>query len=249
GLPLIAVPTTSGTGSEVTPWATFWNKSIKKKYSLSHKLMFSNHAVVDPELTLTLPLSVTASTAFDAVAHALEAFWSKFSNPISDIYALEALGLVANNLKALMDNPDNIELRSCMSSAALYAGLAFSNTKTTAVHSVSYPMTLYYNIPHGAACALLLGEFLVFNKSHITSVKLSRLDHVLGCENVFQIKELLKQLADDTGLPITLKQAGIPPEGVEVIVKEGFHPERVHNNPRKLTPHYLKEMLNSVSGF
>lgn len=246
GLPFIAIPTTSGTGSEVTPWATFWDKELKKKYSLSHELMFPTHAIVDPLLTLSLPPMVTASTGFDAFSHSIEAFWSKFSNPVSDIYALKSMKLVMDNLSAAMNSPRNLEARSNMARASLYAGLAFSNTKTTAVHSVSYPMTLYYGVPHGTACALILGAFLMFNRDYINRDKQSALLDTLGYGNLEELSQGVKKLAEKLGLPINLKEAGIPAEGMEVILQEGFHPERVFNNPRELTRDNLRLMLESI---
>ena len=246
GVPFIAIPTTSGTGSEVTPWATIWDNQQKKKYSLAHEQMFPEYAIIDPQLTLSLPAKVTAYTAFDALSHALEAFWSKFSNPISDLFAIKSISLVMNNLAELMSNLQNLELRSRLAKASLYAGLAFSNTKTTAVHAVSYPMTLYYGIPHGIACSLTLGEFLMFNKNYIKSDKLENLLDVLGYADVNEMKHGLDELAKEVHIPISLKEAGIPKEGIEVILEEGFHPERVTNNPRELTKTKLKNILEGI---
>jgi len=246
GIPFIGIPTTSGTGSEVTPWATFWDKQKKKKYSISHELMFAKYAIVDPQLTLGLPPKVTASTGFDAISHSLEAFWSRFSNPVSDIFAVKSIYLAMANLTEAVENPMNIEARSAMSKASLYAGLAFSNTKTTAVHSVSYPMTLYYDIPHGVACALLLPEFLMFNENHIDKDKVKSLLDNLQCSDISKLKLRLLELAKRIGLPVTLKEAGIPRDGITVLLEEGFHPDRVFNNPRELTSSDLKGILERM---
>ena len=246
GAPFIAIPTTSGTGSEVTPWATIWDNQRKKKHSLAHELMFPKFAIVDPKLTLSLPAKITAYTAFDALSHALEAFWSKYSNPVSNLFAVKSIGLVMNNLSDLMSNLQNLELRSKLAKASLYAGLAFSNTKTTAVHAVSYPMTLYYGIPHGIACSLTLREFLMFNKNYINRDKLENLLDVLGYADVNEMKRGLDELAKEVHIPISLEEAGIPKEGIEVILEEGFHPERVTNNPRKLTKTELRRILENI---
>lgn len=246
GVPFIAIPTTSGTGSEVTPWATIWDNLKKKKHSLAHELMFPEYAIIDPQLTLSLPAKITAYTAFDALSHAFEAFWSKYSNPVSDLFAVKSISLVMSNLSELMCDLQNLELRSKLVKASLYAGLAFSNTKTTAVHAVSYPMTLYYGIPHGIACSLTLGEFLIFNKDYISPEKLEHLLDVLGCTDINELKRKLDELVKKVYLPTFLKEAGIPKEGIEVILDEGFHPERVANNPRELTKTELKQILEGI---
>jgi phosphonate metabolism-associated iron-containing alcohol dehydrogenase len=248
GLPFIAIPTTSGTGSEVTPWATLWDSENRRKYSLSDVLMYPSYAIVDPVLTLSLPPYVTAYTAFDALSHALEAFWSRFSNPISDLYAVEAVRLVLQHLKHVMTDLSNLVHRTGLARASLYAGMAFSNTKTTAVHAVSYPMTLHYGMPHGVACALTLPEFWRYNLEAIEAGKTARLLSAVGLSNPYKFVDRVESIRQEVGLPCTLRAAGIPQEGIEVILNEGFHPERVVNNPRHLTRDDLRNILEKVYG-
>jgi len=153
---LIAVPTTAGTGSEVTPWATVWDRAAGRKHSLHLAETWPEAAVVDPELMLTLPASVTVQSGLDALSHALEAIWNVNANPISDAHAVAAAREAIATLPALIAEPDNRELRSRMALAALRAGLAFSNTKTALAHSISYEMTLRFRLPHGIACSFTL---------------------------------------------------------------------------------------------
>jgi phosphonate metabolism-associated iron-containing alcohol dehydrogenase len=153
---LIAVPTTSGTGSEVTPWATIWNRADGKKYSLHLPQTWPETAIVDPELMLTLPDSITVQSGLDALSHALESIWNVNANPISDIFAVAAAREVIATLPALLDKPMDAPLRAQMALAALKAGLAFSNTKTALAHSISYEMTLRFGLPHGIACSFTL---------------------------------------------------------------------------------------------
>jgi phosphonate metabolism-associated iron-containing alcohol dehydrogenase len=154
---LIAVPTTAGTGSEVTPWATVWDRSVKmKKYSLHLKETWPEAAVVDPELMLTLPASVTLQSGLDALSHALESIWNVNANPVSDTFATSAAREMMVTLPALMSDLGNVELRASASLAALKAGFAFSNTKTALAHSISYEMTLHHGLPHGIACSFTL---------------------------------------------------------------------------------------------
>ena len=153
---LIAVPTTAGTGSEVTPWATIWDRAANRKHSLHLAETWPEAAIVDAELMLTLPKGVTVQSALDALSHALESIWNVNANPISDTFAVAAAREVMATLPALLERPGDVELRSRMALAALKAGMAFSNTKTALAHSISYEMTLRFGLPHGIACSFTL---------------------------------------------------------------------------------------------
>ena len=154
--PLIAIPTTAGTGSEVTPWATIWDRGAGKKYSLHLDETWAEAALVDPSLTLSLPAGPTLAAGLDALSHALESIWNVNANPVSDTHAVSAARAVLATLPALVGDLGNLELRRRMSLAALQAGLAFSNTKTALAHSISYDMTLRHGLPHGIACSFTL---------------------------------------------------------------------------------------------
>lgn len=153
---LVAVPTTAGTGSEVTPWATVWDKAAARKYSLHLPETWPEAAIVDPDLMLTLPASVTVQSGLDALSHALESIWNVNANPVSDTFAVAAAREVIATLPALLASPQDRGLRARMALAALKAGLAFSNTRTALAHSISYEMTLRFGLPHGIACSFTL---------------------------------------------------------------------------------------------
>jgi len=157
-LALIAVPTTAGTGSEVTPWATLWDRSraAPKKYSLHTGCTWPEAALVDPSLTLSAPAAVTRNSALDALSHALESLWNVNSNPVSDTLAVEAARTVIATLPGLLGDPSSRERRTSMSRASMTAGLAFSNTRTALAHAISYEMTLRHGLPHGLACSFTL---------------------------------------------------------------------------------------------
>lgn len=157
-LPLLAVPTTAGTGSEVTPWATLWDRSsaVPKKYSLHVRETWPEAALVDPALTLSAPAAVIRNSALDALSHALESIWNVNHNPVSDALAVAAARGVLATLPPLLAAPAAQDLRVAMSRASLLAGLAFSNTRTALAHSVSYEMTLRHGLPHGLACSFTL---------------------------------------------------------------------------------------------
>jgi phosphonate metabolism-associated iron-containing alcohol dehydrogenase len=154
--PIIAIPTTSGTGSEVTSWATVWDTVAMKKYSLACETLYPETALVDPLLTLGLPRAVTISTGLDALSHALESIWNVNANPVSGSLAEVAAREVLEALPLLADDLGSEALRTRLARASLFAGLAFSNTRTALAHALSYHLTLHHGVPHGIACSFSL---------------------------------------------------------------------------------------------
>jgi len=154
--PIVAVPTTAGTGSEVTSWATVWDTTGQRKHSLARAALYPSHAVVDPDLMLGIPRELTISTGLDALSHALESIWNRNANAVSTNHAVFAATELLDGLPRLTVDLANAGLRARVARAALFAGLAFSNTKTALAHSVSYPITLRHGIPHGLACSFTL---------------------------------------------------------------------------------------------
>lgn len=157
---LIAIPTTAGTGSEVTPWATVWDQESQRKHSLHQACTWPEAALIDPLLMTSLPAGATLASGLDAFSHALESIWNVHRNPLSMQLAEQAARSVLATLPALMQQLDSVPLRSAMAEAALQAGLAFSNTKTALAHSLSYDITLQHGVPHGIACSFSLPMIL-----------------------------------------------------------------------------------------
>ncbi|MEQ6475271.1 iron-containing alcohol dehydrogenase PsrA [Comamonas sp. wu1-DMT] len=153
---LIAIPTTAGTGSEVTPWATIWDQAAGQKYSLHQSCTWPEAAVIDAELMISLPAGATLASGLDALSHALESIWNVNRNPVSMALAVQSARRTLATLPALMQDLGSAQLRSEMAEAALMAGLAFSNTKTALAHSLSYDITLQHGVPHGLACSFSL---------------------------------------------------------------------------------------------
>jgi alcohol dehydrogenase class IV len=155
---LWCAPTTSGTGSEVTPWATLWDldaqPAVKRSWSSSQG--FADQAWIDPNLTLTCPEGLTRDTALDTLAHALESIWNHHANAITRPLAVRSARIVLQTLPPLMNKPQDQDLRGQMSQASLLAGLAMSQTQTALAHALSYDLTLHENLPHGHACAVWL---------------------------------------------------------------------------------------------
>lgn len=155
-VPLIAIPTTAGTGSDVTCWATVWDTDGGKKHSLELPDLFPERALIDPELMQGLPRGLTISTGLDALSHALESLWNRNANPVSTNHAIAAARIILDVLPAVAENPGDLGLRTRMAQGALFAGLAFSNTRTALAHSLSYPIKLRHGVPHGLACSFSL---------------------------------------------------------------------------------------------
>ncbi|SKB76675.1 phosphonoacetaldehyde reductase [Daejeonella lutea] len=159
-IPLVAIPTTSGSGSEVTPFATIWDSETSNKYSLTGELVFPTCAILDPELVLSLPAEETLNTALDSISHALESIWNKNRSPLSECLAISSLQYALQALPGLLGHPYDISSRTKMQTGSLLAGLAISQTRTAIAHSISYPLTLKLGIPHGLACGFTLTELI-----------------------------------------------------------------------------------------
>jgi alcohol dehydrogenase len=159
-LPLIAAPTTAGTGSEVTCWATIWDREASAKHSLAHPGLYPRTAIIDAMLTLEKPADLTRASGLDTLSHALESIWNRNVNPVSARHAVDAARSVRHVLPRVLDRPGDVGLRTAMAEAALVAGLAFSNTKTAIAHNISYPLTLEHGVAHGVACSFTLPHIL-----------------------------------------------------------------------------------------
>ena len=228
--PVIAIPTTAGTGSEVTMWATVWDMEEKKKYSLSHTKLYPKTALLDPELTLTLPEKETIYSGLDALSHAMESIWNKNHNPVSDTFALKAITLIYDYLPELRSNLTNTVLRTHILRASLFAGLAFSNTKTALAHSISYPLTAHFGLPHGLACALPLPHLLRFNALKVAKrIKIMAEAFRADTTTESMISELTK-LFERTGVSLSLSDYGIDKTQAELIANSAFTPGRADNN-------------------
>jgi len=245
GIYFIAVPTTAGTGSEVTPWATVWDTENKNKYSLSSLLMFPKLAIVDPALTDSLPAKVTSETGIDALAQAIEAYWSVNHNIVSDQFALKSIKLSMDNIGRLTGN-DNKKLRNNMAKASLLSGLAFSNTQTTICHSISYPLTIYFNISHGQAVALTLPLFIEYIIPAIEKERRDILLQNLLAKDESEAREVVASLIKKAGLSTRFSDLGISKKDIKMIVDKGLNPEIARNSPRIPNPIELERMLNSI---
>lgn len=244
-LPLVAIPTTAGTGTEVTQYASVTDEKLKRKLSLSHEYIHPDMAIVDPRLTVSMPKFVTATTGLDALSQCIEAYWSKFHTPVSDIFAVKGTEIIFRSLVNAFLFPKNVKFREQMILASLFSGIAISITRTTIVHSVSYPLTVHFKVPHGLACSLTLPSFIKFN-SKVVRGRIWDIARTVGATTIGEFIRKVEELISNVGLPDRLSAVGVEKEDIELIVKEGFRPDRANNNPRKVTEEELRQILLDI---
>jgi len=237
---LVCIPTTSGTGSEVSPNAIFVNNQGEKIGVISPYLV-PDAAYIDPVLTVSLPREITAATGIDALTHCLEAYTNKFAHPFVDLYALEGVRIIAKYLKRACDDGADLEARSQVALGSMYGGMCLGPVNTAAVHALSYPLGVEYHIPHGLSNALLLPYVMEFN-IEADAGRYERIAEVLGAEKKSNPKEtalegvkILKQLITDCGLPISLSQTAVKEESIAKLAEEAVKVQRLlKNNIREI---------------
>ena len=255
GVPMVAIPTTAGSGSEATHFAVVYLDKIK--YSVAHEYMLPDIAIIDPELTYSMPPKLTAVTGIDALSQAIESYWSVNSTDESKAYAREAIELVMQNLERSVHKPSP-ETRYAMSQAANLAGQAINISKTTAPHALSYTITSYFGVPHGHAVGLPLGEFLIYNarvsNRDITDSRgmeyvrrtISEINHLLGTHSATASREKISGLMERIGVGTRLCKLGIDGEANRNLIADSMNFERVVNNPRKVTKNAVVEILSRI---
>lgn len=242
GLKTILIPTTAGTGSEVTPIVILSDHHEKLKKGVVSPYLFPSCALLDPELTLGLPPAVTAATGMDALIHALEAYTSKNATAMSDVLAREAIGLVFHNIRTAYANGENLEARSNMLRGSLLAGMAFANAGVTAVHAFAYPIGAEFHIPHGVANTIMLVPVMRFNQTG-NLPRFARLAELLG-ENTAGLNQrqaaaravaALTDLAEDLRVPQHLSAFGVKEGDIPNLAAGVMKVTRLlANNPRRL---------------
>jgi alcohol dehydrogenase class IV len=253
--PLVAVPTTAGTGSEATHFAVLYCDGVKQ--SIAHHSIMPDVAVVDWRLTESVPPKITAETGLDALTQAIESIWCIRSTTESIVYSVEALSLILNNLEMAVHAPTP-DARAAMSRAAHLAGKAINITKTTAPHAISYKITHDFGIAHGHAVALTLGSVLTFNADvTVEDVTDARgVEHVrkmidlilakLGCKHVQDGRARIAELMESIGCAARLSELEITGHQTLKSIAESVNLDRLQNNPRKMTTVQLLKLLESI---
>jgi alcohol dehydrogenase class IV len=245
---LVQVPTTFGSSSEITKWGTLWDFQKKKKHSVDNELLYADTALISSRLSLSVPKEITAYTGLDVFSHALESIWNKKRNFITINYALNSIQLCVDALPRLLKELDSFEYREAMSKACLFAGYAFSQTRTAAAHALSYPLTLFHNIPHGFACSITLGPIFNYN---ITKNQ-SGLDEVL---DIFRnrygngnssFQDCYTLFLEDCEIPSKLTEYGVKQADIPKLVDNAFHPDRFNNMLYNLSLKEVENIYNAV---
>ena len=265
GLWFACLPTTAGTGSEVSPNAILLDERDHLKKGIVSPFLIADAAYVDPKLTWTVPAKVTADTGMDALTHCIEAYTNKFAHPSVDIYALQGIRLIAANLERavtlardykpadLSDNPAYVEAREALAFGSLYGGLCLGPVNTAAVHALSYPLGGEFHIPHGLSNAILLPSVMKFNMP--SNVKRhAEVAIALGCEPGKNDEEtaqrgvdFIYRLAAAVGIPDKLTALGIPQTAVDGMAKAAMQVQRLlKNNPREVTEQDARDIYNSL---
>ena len=265
GLWFACLPTTAGTGSEVSPNAILLDERDHLKKGIVSPFLIADVAYVDPKLTWTVPAKVTADTGMDALTHCIEAYTNKFAHPSVDIYALQGIRLIAANLERavtlardnkpadLSDNPAYVEAREALAFGSLYGGLCLGPVNTAAVHALSYPLGGEFHIPHGLSNAILLPSVMKFNMP--SNIKRhADVAIALGCEPGKNDEEtaqrgvdFIYRLAAAVGIPDKLTALGIPQTAVDGMAKAAMQVQRLlKNNPREVTEQDARAIYNSL---
>lgn len=226
-IPIIAVPTTAGTGSEVTSWATVWDTVGNRKFSLASSNLYPETALIDPKLMLGKPHGLTLVTGLDALSHALESIWNVNANPVSARHAVAAASSILKHFPMLLKDLGNLRLRTEIAMASLSAGLAFSNTKTAIAHNISYPITLGWGVTHGIACSFTLPTILR-SIIGVGGFREDALKQIFG-EDLSEGADHLTRFLEDLKIGTKFSDHGLPKNKHLEIIDEAFAGERGRN--------------------
>ncbi|GIM29083.1 alcohol dehydrogenase [Clostridium polyendosporum] len=252
-IPIIAIPTTAGTGSEVSRYTVITDSKRKVKMLIGSDFIIPTTAILDAELTVSMPPQVTAATGMDALTHAIEAYISKVSTPFSDTHAVEAIKLISKNLISAVCNGDNLEARRGMLYGQMHAGLAFSNASVALVHAMSRPLGAHFGVPHGAANAMLLPVAMEYNRSSCTE-KMKIIAEAMGeiTEGLsvrgssYKAVEAIKTLFDETNLEGKLRNMNIPEESLMLLAEDASKSGSCLFNPRKASKEDIYKIYKSI---
>ena len=241
-LPLVCLPTTAGTGAEVSPNAVLLDEANELKKGIISPHLVPDAAYVDPLLTLSAPPDVTAATGMDALTHCVEAYANKFAHPIVDVYALQGIKLISENLRQAVRNGKDVDARAAVSLGSLYGGLCLGPVNTAAVHALAYPLGGRFHISHGVSNALLLPHVLRFNCSAAPGryAEISTALGIAGNGSALATAEhgvdFLSQLSRDCGVPQKLSQLNVPRDAIPAMARSAMSVTRLlKNNVRPLT--------------
>lgn len=253
GLPCVMIPTTAGTGAESTPNAIVALRDRQLKVGVVSPFFMPDYVILDPELTMSLPQALTASTGVDALCHVLECYTSKKANPHSDTVALEGIRLIDGAIRAAYADGADIEARADMLLGSYYGGLSIAASGTTAVHALSYPLGGRYRIPHGVANAILLVPVMDFNRDAVED-KFVRVSEAVGMpagrtkkETAAALVDRLRDMIRELRIPSRLSDLGIKAEEIPRLAESAFQVKRLlNNNPKEMSLKDIEAVYESI---
>lgn len=240
-VPMIAIPTTAGTGSEVTAFSVITDHSRNYKLTVVSNYLLPSYAILDPELISTVPQNTAAACGIDAMVHALEAFISKAASPFSDLFAKEALRLIGGSIRSYVADRSNLDACESMLIGSLFAGIAFSHARLGDVHAMSHPVSAYFDVPHGVANAILLPTVVEYNMDDAKD----KYEYIYNCiceakspDIVFAPEMLaaeIRVLNDELGIPSSLSDVGVDSTQFDKMADDAMKSGNIQVNPRFTT--------------
>lgn len=253
GVWFACIPTTSGTGSEVSPNAILLDENDNLKKGIVSPHLMADAAYIDPQLTWTVPAKVTAETGMDALTHCIEAYTNKFAHPLIDVYALNGIRLIATNLLKAVKNGKDQEAREALSLGSMYGGMCLGPVNTAAVHALSYPLGGMFHLSHGLSNAILLPTVMKFNRPACVE-RYAQVAIACGVqpgkndeETAERGVDFIYQLSKDCGIPTTLSEIGVPQTAIDEMAKSAMEVQRLlKNNPRVVSEEDARDIYNSL---
>ncbi len=255
--PHVVIPTTAGTGSEVTMVAVIYDEENKEKLAFVDKFLLPNLAVLDPQMTISLPPKMTAATGMDALTHAIEAYVGTQASPVSDSFAVGAIELIMKNLVNATKNGDDVEARGAMQIASTMAGISFSHSMVGCVHGMAHATGGLYRVPHGVANGIFLPYGMEYNFEEIKE-KLARLAPAMGEDAsglsddeaaklvIEAVRKLSRKLNELDALPLRLRDVGVPEDGLAAIAEGALNDGTSFYNPREMDEEELLPFIQKA---
>ena len=253
GVWFACMPTTAGTGSEVSPNAILLDEADALKKGIVSPHLMPNVSYIDPKLTWSVPAKVTAETGMDALTHCIEAYTNKFAHPVVDLYALQGIRMIAANLLRAVRNGADVEAREALALGSMYGGLCLGPVNTAAVHALSYPLGGEFHLSHGLSNAILLPSVMKFNMES-NLAKYAQVALACGVEpgaddreTALRGVEFISRLSEECGIPTRLSDIGVPQTAVDGMAKAAMNVQRLlKNNPREVTEADARDIYNSL---